>query len=378
MEICVLNPYFYPYKGGTEKVLFEVYRRLAKRHNITVLTSDFGSKCGTTELEGINVKRIRSKSLYIPGAPLNFQSFSNLGGEIRKAAADLYHINNRYQYFYPDISAIPSRSKIALTIHNSLPKNIDILTDTAGLFYDIVWGRRIMKRVDLITGVSRNAIDTTVPNEFSHKSYVVYNGVNYNVLRNRGRNSRRVSSIRRELHIDADHVVVCNGRLVPQKGQRYLIEAMRNLRRRSASLLLIGSGPQESELRRLAQKANIPIAITSGLDDLGLAYHYSAADVAVAPSLYEPASMAALESMSCELPVVASKIGGLPEMVGECGIYAETRNVNQIHDGIKSLFDSRADAIARGRCGRNRVIKRHSWDSIAKRYEELFLNTIRY
>ena len=39
MEICVLNPYFYPYKGGTEKVLLEVYGRLAKRHNITVLTS---------------------------------------------------------------------------------------------------------------------------------------------------------------------------------------------------------------------------------------------------------------------------------------------------------------------------------------------------
>ena len=39
MDICILNPYFYPYKGGTEKVLLEVYSRLAKKHNITVLTS---------------------------------------------------------------------------------------------------------------------------------------------------------------------------------------------------------------------------------------------------------------------------------------------------------------------------------------------------
>ena len=373
-----MNPYFYPYKGGTEKVLFEVYRRLAKRHNITVLTSDFGSKSGASEIEGIKVKRIHSRSVYIPGAPLPFQSFSGLGREIRNAAADLYHINNRYQYFYPDISAIPSGGKLAITIHNSLPKNIDAVTDTVGLWYDLAWGRKIMKRADIITGVSRNAIDTTVPNAFASKSYVVYNGVDYAVLKNRGRNSRRVSSIRRDLGIDVDRVVVCNGRLVPQKGQRYLIGAVSGFRRGSVGLLLIGSGPKESELRGLARMAGMPIAVVAGLDDMGLSYHYSAADVAVAPSLYEPASMATLESMSCELPVVASKIGGLPEMVGDCGIYAEPRSVNQIHDGIESLLGSRADAKRRGRCGRSRVIRRHSWNSIAKRYEELFLNTIRY
>ena len=210
MEICVMNPYFYPYKGGTEKVLFEVYRRLAKRHNITVLTSDFGSKSGTSEIEGIKVKRIRSRSIYIPGAPLPFQSFSGLGAEIRKADADIYHMNNRYQYFYPDVSAVPFGRKLAITIHNSLPKNIDAITDAAGLWYDILWGRKVMKRADIITGVSRNAIDTTVPNAFASKSYVVYNGVDYAVLKNRGRNSRRVSSIRRALGIDLDRVVVCN------------------------------------------------------------------------------------------------------------------------------------------------------------------------
>lgn len=378
MDICVLNPYFYPYRGGTEKVLFEVYRRLARRHNITVLTSDFGSKSGISEIDGIKVKRIHSQSVYIPGAPLPFQSFFGLGAEIRKADADLYHMNNRYQYFYPDVAAVPSGRKLALTIHNSLPKNIDAVTDTAGLWYDMLWGRKIMKRADIITGVSRNAIDTTVPNSLASKSYVVYNGVDYAVLKNRGRNSGRVSSIRRGLGIDIDRVVVCNGRLVPQKGQRYLIKALGDFRHGSVGLLLIGSGPQEQELRSLARRAGIPVAVVAGLDDTGLSYHYSAADVAVAPSLYEPASMAALESMSCELPIVASRIGGLPEMVGDCGIYAEPRNANQIRDGIESLFDSRADAKRRGRCGRSRVIRRHSWNSIAKRYEELFLNTIRY
>ena len=46
MDICVLNPYFYPQQGGTERVLLEVYKRLAKKHNITVLTSALKSGDG--------------------------------------------------------------------------------------------------------------------------------------------------------------------------------------------------------------------------------------------------------------------------------------------------------------------------------------------
>ena len=55
MEICVLNPYFYPYFGGTEKVLLEIYKRLSKKNNITVITSSVGSEPGETTFEGIKI-----------------------------------------------------------------------------------------------------------------------------------------------------------------------------------------------------------------------------------------------------------------------------------------------------------------------------------
>ena len=108
MEICVLNPYFYPYKGGTEKVLLEVYGRLAKRHNITVLTSTVPGRNEKRreEINGITVIRLRTKQYALPGLPLPFESFTDLNSEIKKARADLYHINNRYQYFYFNLQSI--------------------------------------------------------------------------------------------------------------------------------------------------------------------------------------------------------------------------------------------------------------------------------
>ena len=141
MDICVLNPYFYPYKGGTEKVLLEVYRRLAKRHNITVLTSTVPGRNErrSEEIHGIKVIRLKTRQYALPGLPLPFESFEGLNSAIVRAGADLYHINNRYQYFYLNIMSLKSVGKLCLTIHNSLPLNIDRPTDFFGRAYDVVW-----------------------------------------------------------------------------------------------------------------------------------------------------------------------------------------------------------------------------------------------
>ena len=63
MDICVLNPYFYPQQGGTERVLLEVYKRLSKKHNITVLTSALKSGDGerVDYLFGMKVVRLATK-----------------------------------------------------------------------------------------------------------------------------------------------------------------------------------------------------------------------------------------------------------------------------------------------------------------------------
>ena len=380
MEICVLNPYFYPYKGGTEKVLLEVYGRLAKRHNITVLTSTVPGRNETRreEINGINVIRLKTRQYALPGLPLPLEIFNDLNGAIRKAGAELYHINNRYQYFYYNLRAIGESGKLCLTIHNSLPKEINLATDLGGLAYDKVWGRKIMHQADLITGVSRNAIDVTIPLREKHKAHVVYNGVDSKVFKKHSKSHPKVRQILDELSFSGA-TVICNGRFVPQKGQLYLMHALSLISEHGdmPNLLLLGKGPMEGKLRRTAERLGINMAIRSDLGDEKLSYYYSACDISAAPSLYEPASLVALESMACELPVIASRIGGLPEMVGRCGIYTEPKSAESISKALSQVLSNPKKAVEMGRMGRKHVIKSHSWDRIAKRYEELFLNTLK-
>ena len=388
MDICVLNQFFYPYNGGTEKVLFEIYRRMAKRHNITVITSaPPGTKKNLVEeVEGITVVRLRSARIRIPIAPLPFVSMRGLNSAIKRAHCELYHINNRYQYFGDSVSAIRKvGGKIALTLHNSLPKKIDPAIDSLGLVYDITWGRALMHEADLITGVSRNTIDVTVPKKDIGKTHLVYNGVDYNVFRPISKNDRGVRGIARELGGGCESNeanIVTNGRLVEQKGQVYLIRAIANLAKEGhdLGLLVIGRGSLEKKLRSEAESLGLKgrFWIRNGIEEDRLPYYYNFGDIFAIPSLYEPAALVILEALSCGLPSIASKVGGLPEMMDGYGLYARPRSVDEIADRIRYALENRKKMAAMAKKGREFMIEKHDWDKIVKKYEGLFLDTIKY
>ena len=388
MDICVLNPYFYPYKGGTEKVLFEVYRRLAKRHNVTVLTS--GKKGAwhdsREDIEGIEVVRLRAAHIRIPVAPLPFVAATGLNRMIKRARCEIYHINNRYQYFYDNVAAIKKvNGKVALTIHNSLPIGIDSVVDSLGLAYDMAWGRLLMHDADLITGISENAINMTVPRKERWKTHLVYNGVDFDVFRPMKKSSLEVSKVFDELGRvcrSNDANIVTNGRLVEQKGQSYLLQAVAELVKEGheLGLLVIGRGPLEDSLRSEAQSLGVAdrFWIKSGIDEKDLPAYYNMGDAFILPSLYEPASLVILEAMACEVPSIASRVGGLPEMLDGYGLYTKPRSADDIKARILYVLENRKRMETLARKGREFIVKRHNWDDIAKRYEELFLKTLRY
>lgn len=383
MEICVLNPLFHPYNGGTEKVLFEIYKRMAKKHNITVISATLrsGDKESVEEIEGITVRRLKATYIELPKMPMPFIIMNGMRKAVAKADADIYHINNRYQFFKDTLLLIKKkRKKIALTIHNALPRNIDKFTDNAGLFYDLVVGRDIMHSADLITGVSQNAIDTTVPRKERYKSYVVYNGVDYNNFRYRSHSNQKVSTIRDFLELDGD-IVLTNGRLVTQKGQIYLLKAVEHLVNRKGmdlSMLVIGKGKLETELHAEAARHNMDhrFKIVSNIHERLLPYYYNVASVFSMPSLYEPASMALLEGLSCQLPTIATRIGGIPEMMKNTGYYVQPKSVDGLANRIESIMGNRKRAERMAREARALMVKEHDWNRIVRRYEELFLGLL--
>jgi starch synthase len=111
-----------------------------------------------------------------------------------------------------------------------------------------------------------------------------------------------------------------------------------------------------------------------------LLHLHSGATVFVCPSIYEPFGLVILEAMACETAVVASRVGGIPEIVveGETG-YLVDYDVDQagafstaLAARIEELLSDPATASRMGSAGRQRVVERFGWPAIARRTMELY------
>ena len=176
--------------------------------------------------------------------------------------------------------------------------------------------------------------------------------------------------------------IVTNGRLVPQKGQIYLLEAFAGLVNSGMddlNLMIIGRGPLSRYLHRNAKRLGVAdrFSIVSGIDDKALPCYYNACDIFAFPSLYEPAGLAVCEAMSCELPVVASRVGGIPEIVGDYGVYTKPKDCESIRDGLRYVMENEKEVRRIVALGRKRMIRQHDWDRIAKQYESVFSTVVR-
>ncbi len=375
MDICILNPFFYPYNGGTEKVLLEIYKRLAKKHNITVLSAAFPGSGGDTEKFGIRIVRLKSRYINLPGLPLPWPLMEGLNDAVARVDADVYHINNRYLYYPGALGAIKSTgARLLLTLHNALPKGIDPLTDAGGLLYDLIWGREVMRRADRIVGITKSVLNTTVPKQMSYKSKVIYNGVDAERFKSRNGNSR-VKKLRED--IGGEEIILNVARFTGQKGQTYLLRAFSEIakERNRAKLVMIGNGPLKKRLRRETERLSIGrnVLMLSDVKEEALPLYYDSADAFALPSLYEPASLALLEALSSGVPTVASKVGGIPEMMKDCGLYSRPRDHKSIQKAIETLLSERDLSRRLSESGRRLMRREHDWDRIANEYEALLL-----
>ncbi len=380
MKICVLNPFYYPYLGGTEKVLFELYGRLAKRHEVCVVSAALreSGRESEEEINGVRVIRLKTSYIEFPGLPLPMPIMHGVPEAIASEGADVYHINNRYLYYTNAIGAIEkARGKIAITLHNALPKGINAFTDFGGLAYDLLWGRRIMEKAKAIAGITQNVVDTTVPSGLLWKTSVIYNGIDYNRFKPR-KNSEEAERIIEEL--GGNRIILNVARLTWQKGQPHLISAFAKLAKehKDLFLLIIGRGPLQKFLKSEARRKGIEkrFKILSHVEEEMLPYYYNAASVFALPSLYEPASVALLEALASKAPTVASRVGGIPEMMKNAGRYCRPRDSSDLAEKIGNTLEEKEVSSRLSERGRKLMEKEHNWDAIANKYEALFKNIL--
>jgi len=378
LRIGIFNPFFYPYVGGTENVIYEVGKRLAKKgHEINIYASKHQSNLpAKEESEGMTIHRVDAHIVWkappqlIPPFPI-FLNFNSTAKEFMKGN-DLAHINNRFIFSYPQIRFLGRIKPVMLTVHNATPQNIDVFTDFGGAAHDRLLLRRAYKYLKGATAITKAAMDMTLP-DYNGLKEIIWNGVDtkkFKPLKNTELDKPRADK----------PIILTNCRLVRQKGLDYLIKAMKGI---DARLVILGRGPLEGELKKLAKKEGVDAAfITRTIEEKRLVELINLCDVFVLPSLYETFGLAALEAMACGKPVIATNIHGLPEVIGDCGLLVAPRPVGGLFDlghdvdgmrsAIEFLLQDREYAQLLGKKARERAVKNFKWDDIAVKYEKFY------
>jgi glycosyltransferase involved in cell wall biosynthesis len=233
---------------------------------------------------------------------------------------------------------------------------------------------RVARQLDRILTVSE-ASRRDIAHEYEvpqYKMRVVGNGINLDVFHPIEGIERASNRLITTLSADA-----------PLKGFRYLAEALHEVRKRRAdvTLTVIGKPGVNTETQALLERLGLTRAVrfTEFVEDHDIARHYAESTLAVVPSLYEGFGFPAGEAMACEVPVVSTRGGALPEVVGEdgaCGLLVPPRDGLALARAIESLLAQPERRAAMGRAGRARVLSQFTWQCAAERTVDAYREVI--
>lgn len=206
------------------------------------------------------------------------------------------------------------------------------------------------------------------------KVHVVPNGVDTEKFRSVGREHAR-----NLLNLPQDkNIVLFVGALRKIKGVDYLIEAAKSFVDANTELYMVGrdDGLKKS-LEKRAKELKIAnyIKFTGPINHEDIPLWISASDILVLPSLSEGRPNVVLEALSCEVPVVATDVGGIPELMvdGETGYLVPARNPEILSEKINKLLEDASRRKEMGQLGRKSIIQRGlTWEAHAKKTVDIY------
>jgi glycosyltransferase involved in cell wall biosynthesis len=166
--------------------------------------------------------------------------------------------------------------------------------------------------------------------------------------------------------------------LAPKYGPDYLLKAFAEVLKKfpEVHLIMVGHGSMDNYLRQLAAELNIEkhITFTGYWQYKEIPKILSKLDIFVMPSVEETFGVAALEAQAMEIPVVATKVGGVPEAVldGKTGILVEPKNVGQLASAIKRLIENPDLRKRMGKNGRHYVLEYYNIADNVVLFEKLY------
>lgn len=378
-KICLVTHFFPPHIGGIEKVAEEQCKRLSKLgYQISVLTSKTKNQSERC-IEGIRVVPYPviglAERFGIPYPIPLFKAYKIFTEVIRDC--DIVHAHG-----HPYISSYLAfkiaqkyERPLILTQHNTFidfQSSLNILEQ----FNDWVVGSEVLKDADKVITVSKKTREYVLKlGADRSKISVIYNGVDQNFFCpiNKDRSRKKLGLPKNKI------IILTVRRLVYKNGLDTLIESASLLIREYRNLLfiVIGNGPDRNIIaKRIKQLGiNSNIRLTGFVPEEALPLYYNAADYFVLPSSSgEGLPMVLLEAMACGLPVIATTVGGTPEIIRDMinGALVPPRNQEALTQAISKLISLKKESQAIGIENRKIVEATLTWDKNVRRLIEIY------
>jgi glycosyltransferase involved in cell wall biosynthesis len=236
-----------------------------------------------------------------------------------------------------------------------------------------------MKRSDALIAVSKYTVGelTELYGIEEKKIHVIYNGVDVNRFKPR---PNRVG-LRRKFGLEEDKkIVLFVGRLYHRKGLEILLRSIPPIIQDFGDIKFAISGTgfkkKEQSLRDLAKQLDIEDYVTflGYVPDLKLPDLYSASDIFVLPAIYENFPFAILEAQATGLPVISTKVGGIPEFLedNENGFLIDPGDSAQLTQRLLTLLQDPKRAEEMGKRGRSLIEEKFDWRIITDQVIELY------
>lgn len=306
------------------------------------------------------------------------------------AAADIVHGHTWYSHLAGCLLKSLLGTRLVLTTHSLEPHRPWKVEQLGTAYHASSWVERTAyQNADGVVAVSK-AMQRDVQDLYGvplAKTRVIHNGIDVHEYK-----PRPNLAVLQSYHIDADEpYVLFVGRITRQKGIIHLINAIHYMRP-GIQVVLCAGAPDTPELgQEVAQRlervrlatSNAIIWVPEMVPREQVIALYTHAAIFVCPSVYEPFGITNLEAMACETPVVASAVGGIPEVVvhGETGLLVPFEPSNT-HDfgpkepeqfardlaaGVNRLLEDPITMREMSKKARRRVEQYFSWTSIARR-----------
>jgi glycosyltransferase involved in cell wall biosynthesis len=377
-KLCIVTHTFLPHVGGIEKVVNEQSKRLLHRNfEPTVVTNRIGTP-KSYKVDGVPVECYESLNTgFRLGIPYSIPTIPSFPVFVKAVAENKIVHAHGHPYLTSLIAgklAKQYNKPFVLTQHNTYIEYNNIF-DQVESINDVAVGKQNLNAADKIIVISQATKDYVLRlGAKPSKIKVIYNGVD--LARFRPITGKR-EEMRRKLGIPLDAAVVLTvRRLVYKNGVDTLLDCANIAVKKNPKImfLVVGKGPDSDsvklQVKQLGIEANFRLA--GFVSDEDLPSYYNAADLFVLPSKSgEGLPLVALEAMACGLPVVATNVGGIREiLMKDYGKLVPPNQPLLLAEAVLELaevdFSSRRSEL------RAFVEERFSWDVNVERLAEIY------